>query len=282
MNLRHILQESWRGVSRNRTEFSLSTSVQAVCLTLLTLFFVITLNLAVVVRTAGRRIEVHAFLTDDADPAALRVRIGQIAGVARTSHITKTDALEELREELGADATLIDALEDNPLPTSIRIALHRGYGALEQLEQFEAKVSLLPGVAEVWSGRESLNRLDRLLRAAIAFGVAILIIVSLSVVFIAFQTAENSIVSRRREIDIMELVGASRMAVRSPFMIEATAQGLIGGLASFVIVFSLSRIAGALLPRPVFPTGLVLAFTLGLGSLLGLIGSLMALNRTRT
>ncbi len=279
MRVSHILQESGRGIIRNRAAFLLATSVQAVCLTLLTIFFVITLNLNAVVRAAGRRIEIHAFLTDDADPLPLQNRIGMLSGVADTRFVSRDSALAELRRDLGDDATLVDALDDNPLPASIRITLESGYGASNRLAEIERKIGLLPGVNEVWSGRESIARLDRMLRTAIGLGIAVLVIVALSITFIAFQTAETSILTRRHEIEIMELVGATRMTVRMPFMLEGTLQGLLGGLAAFLLNLLLVVVARAVLPAPVFPVGAVLIFTLLIGGFLGFLGSAIALNR---
>ena len=282
MKISHLLQETGRSIGRNRTGFALATTVQAVCLSLLALFFVITLNLSAFVEAAGRRIEVHAFLDDGADAVSPGDRISRITGVAETRYVGKDSALAELRQELGEDAALVDALEENPLPSAIRITLHRGFGGTEELAGFEHKVALLPGVDEVWSGRESLARLDRILRTSVALGIAVLIIVALSIIFVAFQTAEASILTRRREIEIMELVGATRAAVRAPFLAEGTLQGLAGGGVAFLLVLGLVAVARTVLPEPMFPVGAMLAFTLALGAILGLLGALIALNRTNT
>jgi cell division transport system permease protein len=107
----------------------------------------------------------------------------------------------------------------------------------------------------------------------------ILIIVCCAVAFIVFQTVESSIVSRRHEIEIMELVGASAATVRMPFVLEGTSQGLAGGLAAFVLVFILYRVVVSVIPAPVFPLGAVLAFDVLLGAALGLTGSAIALGR---
>ena len=280
MKTRYVLQETGRGIARNRTAFLLSTAVQAVCLTLLTVFFIVTINLNAVVRAAGRKVEIYAFLADDANVQSLIARVDLIDGVQNSRFVSKGEALEELRADLGQDASVVDALDDNPLPASIRIVLGSGFGAFERLEEIEHKVALLPGVTEVWSGRESLEKLDRILRAAIALGIGILVIVAVSITFIAFQAAETSIMSRRREIDIMELVGATRSAIQAPFLLEGIVQGLLGGTVAFLIVLVLVLVARTLLPAPVFPVLPVLAFALILGGVLGLLGSSIAFGRT--
>ena len=281
MQISHILQETGRSINRNRTAFFLATSVQAVCLTLLSIFLVLTFNLGAVVHSASKNIQLNVFLSPDADTQSLQGRIRRVTGVADTRLVTKEEALAELRTEMDKDAEVIDALGTNPLPASIRVSLLPGYASPAALASLEKKVGLLPGVTEVWSGRESLSKLDQILRTAIGIGIAILVIVSLSVIFIVFQTVDSSIVTRSSEIEIMELVGASRSTVQVPFILEGTLQGFLGGIIAFILVFILGRIISFVLPAPIFPFGSLLAIDLVLGGLLGFLGSVIALNRIR-
>ncbi len=277
----HVLREAARGIRRNRTAFLMAASVQTVCLTLLSIFGLGILNLSAVVRAARSGVEVHVFLTADADVAALEDRVRCLTGVTGTRYVSRDEALVELRQQLGEDAAAADALADNPLPASIRVSLAPGYVTEAALADVEAKLALFPGVSEVWSGREGLARLDRVLRAVVAIGIGLLIIVSLSVVFIVFQTVDSSIAGRAREIEIMELVGAPRSIVRLPFMLEGTAQGLAAGITAFLLTFVLVRAVAGVIPSPVVPVGLLLAGDVLLGALLGLAGSVLALDRLR-
>lgn len=277
MRAEHIIAETWRGISRRRGGFFLSTAVLAICLTLLSIFIVVTANVITLARWAGRRVEVYAFLADDADPELVRARIETLAGVASARYVSKQAALDELRADLGPDSTLVSALSDNPLPASIRIALSGGFAPSQLVAEIERKASLIPGVTEVWSGRETLARLDRIMRTILILDALVLAIVSLSVAFIVFGTVEAAVTARRREIEIMELVGAPRVAVRLPFMIEGALQGLTGGLASFLLTFGLHRIISTAIAAPIFPTLTVLAVNLLLGLLLGFTGAATAL-----
>ena len=279
MRIDYLLGESLRSIQRNRAAFVLATGVQGVCLTLLTISLVATFNVHSLIRSVGRTIEVHAFLADDADTSALLPRFRLLEGITDARYVSKDEALSELRRELGDDAGLIDALEDNPLPASVRATLERGFAATERLADVERKMGLLPGVVEVWSGRESLARLDRILRTAVLLGIAILVIVALSITFIAFQTAETAILTRRHEIAIMQLVGASRRDVRAPFLLETAAQGILGGVAAFLMTVLLVAACRYVLPDPVFPVWLALGFSTVVGAVLGLLGATIALDR---
>jgi cell division transport system permease protein len=109
--------------------------------------------------------------------------------------------------------------------------------------------------------------------------IGILVIVFCAVLFIAFQTVESSIASRRHEIQIMELVGATGATVRLPFLLEGTAQGILGGTAAFVLAMAFYRLAAVVIPATALPIGIVLLADLGLGALSGITGSAIALNR---
>lgn len=280
MPTRHILVETGRGIRRHATTFLLAASVQAVCLTLLGIFVVLAHNIGVVARSVARKIELHAFLSDDADAAAVQDRIRCITGVAGTRLVTQEDALAELQTELGTDAAILEALDANPLPASVRVSLQPG-SAAALLADVEAKIALLPGVTEVWSGQEPLARLGQLVRAAVWLGLALLIVVSLAVAFVVFQTVDSSIASRQREIEIMDLVGAGRSAIEAPFTLEGILQGLAAGACALIVVLLLVKLSSLVLPAAEVPVGTLVAVSLGLGSLLGLVGSRLALNRIR-
>jgi cell division transport system permease protein len=278
MKLDQVLRESWRRVSRNRGQFLLAAAVQAICLTLLSIFVVMTINVTGLIRSAGKRVEIYAFLDERADAETIRSRIALLTGVSGARYVTKEEALEELRADLGPDTGLVSTLGENPLPPSIRVNIAGGLSTADVVGDIEKKVELIPGVTEVWSGREFLARLDAVMRTVFALDALILVIVCCSVAFIVFQTVEASINAHRSEIEIMELVGAPRSAVRLPFVIEGAVQGLIGGVASFALVYALYRILRTTLSAPVFPTSTVVALDLGLGALLGLLGAVIALS----
>jgi cell division transport system permease protein len=279
MRLSYVFQETFRSISRNRGSFILAATVQAICLVLLSIFIVLTWNVIRLSAAASRRIELYAFVTDQAEPELLKGRIGALDGVAQARYVSKDEALAELRSDVGSDSGLIDALGENPLPPSVRVTVRPGFASAGELDAIEKKIMLMPGVTEVWSGKEMLERLGRITRTVMFLDIGILTIVFCAALFIAFQTVESSIASRRHEIEIMELVGATGATVRLPFVIEGTLQGILGGVAAFVLVLILHRITAAVIPASALPTGIVVLADLGLGALSGVAGSLIALNR---
>ncbi|MFO7675337.1 MAG: permease-like cell division protein FtsX [bacterium] len=273
-----LLQDAWRSIARNRAGFAMATSVQAVCLVLLGMFVLAAVGLAQFTTAARRQIEIQVFLEPDADAAATGGRIACLSGVSATRFVSREEALAELQSELDADSALLAVLETNPLPASYRVTLAAGADP-EELAGIEHKLALLPGVSEIWSGSETIARLGRILRVLVAVTAVVIVVASLAVVFIAFSTVEASLVARAREIEIMELVGATPASVRLPFVIEGCIQGLLGGAAAGLILLTLLALARAfIVPFPI-PLGPLAAGAAGLGLALGLAGSLFALGR---
>ncbi|MEO0085751.1 MAG: permease-like cell division protein FtsX [candidate division WOR-3 bacterium] len=287
MKASYLLRETGRTIARSRSAFLLAGAVQTVCLFLLSIFVLITINLSALIGAAGRKAEVYAFLDDAAaaDPGPLFERVGALDGITAVRLVSADSALAELRADLGADTLLISALETNPLPPSLRITVAPQSATPEALADLETKLNLIPGITEIWSGRETVAQLNRALRALIITDAIILTIVALSVIFVIFQTVQTSIAARSQEIEIMALVGATRLAVRLPFMLQGALQGLAGGLLAFAATFLLHRIVVSAVPAPFFPTLPLAALDAGLGLCLGLAGSSLALSRltdTRT
>jgi cell division transport system permease protein len=279
MALSSVLKESLRGVRRHRSAFLMSVSVQGICLLLFTLFAVITINLFSLLKVARDRVEVYAFITDDAIPDDLTASLKLVAGIHDVRYVSKAEALQELKQDLGEGSAIVDALGSNPLPASLRIKLAPGYTQPKNLEEVERKISIMPGVKEVWSGHELLTRLERIFTTALVLDIALLIIIGLAVVFIIFQSIESVIATRGKEIEIMRLVGATDAMVRGPFYWEGVLQGVVGGLIAFVLSLVLYQVALTQLPQPIFPIIGVLLFNLALGAVLGYMGADIALGR---
>jgi cell division transport system permease protein len=281
MKIGYLFKEALRTISRNRGQFFLASAVMAICLLMTAVFLILTFNVLKLTESAAARAEIYAFVSDEIaeEPSQLLQRIANIAGITAVRFVSKAEAFEELRYDIGSDTLLLSILGENPIPASVRLTLHPDYASVENVTALEEKLLLLPGITEVWSGKELLAQLNQALKTLIIIDILILIIVAISVIFIAFQTIENSIAARAQEIEIMELIGASQLAVRTPFLLQGTAQGVLGSLFAFLLIYGINKVVSAFIPKPFFPVGLVFFVTLGLGVIFGLGGSIMALHR---
>lgn len=236
----------------------------------------------------GARLSV--FLHEDVSPARaeeLSREIADEAQVAQTTLITPEAALEEFRQSSGlADALAL--LEDNPLPAVIVVQPLAGLepAALDVLSERlrgRSEVELVQ-LDRAWVQR--LQALLELLRRGIWVVAGLL---GLTVILVVGNTIRLDIQDRREEIVITKLIGGTDAFIRRPFLYEGLWYGVLGGLLAGVLVElgrwllggparELARLYGSSFGL----SGLGvsgLAALLGIGALLGLLGSWLAVGR---
>lgn len=278
MAINFLIKEGIKNIDRNKTSFFLSVGVSAACLLLLSLFLLLTNNLFRAKQQIEDKFEIYAFLTNEANVQNLLEQIALINGVKQVTYVSKEQALSELKNDLAEYASILDIIDRNPLPASFRIKIDPAYQLSKRLGELEEKISLLSGIKEIWSGKELLIRIQKIIRTVIGFDIAILIIVFLSIIFIVSRTVEATIVAKAREIEIMKLVGASNFMVRFPFYVEGFLHGIFGGLIAFLITIIIYLFASAQFPMLHFPWFLIFIFNILFSGFLGIGGSYLALS----
>jgi cell division transport system permease protein len=185
-----------------------------------------------------KELAVHVFVRDEAtnkEINALRElleadpRVKQPGGV---TFITKGQALEIMKKRA---PELTENLASNPLPASFDVVPNHG----EDTEGIALAVqnSKLAAVDEVTWGKEVSKRILQVARGIqIVFLIAIVVLLVASTIDIA-NTIRLSIFARRREVEVMKLVGATNWFVRGPFMLEGLMTGLVGSLAAILLLF---------------------------------------------
>jgi cell division transport system permease protein len=234
-----------------------------------------------------RELAVHIFIKDGATTRQVdelrvllesddRVKVGGI------DFITKAEALAIMRKR---SPELTQNLLSNPLPASFDVLPVRG----EDTEGIARTVqsSKLAAVGEVRWGKEVSQRILQIARAIqIVFLIAVVILLAASTILIA-NTIRLSIFARRREIEVMKLVGATNWFVRGPFMLEGVLTGLVGSVAAVILLFvgreiAIPQILGHIQDDPdvralAFTWTAAILIMIGLG--IGALGSGLTLRR---
>ena len=183
------------------------------------------------------------------------------------------------------DPKMLGALEATDLPTSFRVKPSNPDAAVvkEMANSYAPKT----GVYSVDFPDEQVRQVQRAalkIRLWLLLGVVALLAASVVLIFIAIQTA---VFSRRREIEVMRLVGATNWFIRIPFIIEGIIQGLIGGALATSFTWALgvawksagSSLEDSLLSKFIW-TGdqqrMTFILLLGLGSVVGAVGSFVS------
>ena len=190
-----------------------------------------------------RELAVHVFIADQATEKQtneLRVLLESDDRVkpGGITFISKSKALAIMRKR---NPELTANLASNPLPASFDVVPIRG----EDTEAIAIGVqkARLPAVDTVRYGKEVSQRILQIARAIqIVFLIAVFVLLAASTILIA-NTIRLSVHSRRREIEVMKLVGASNWYVRGPFMLEGLLTGLAGSVAAVILLFVSREIA---------------------------------------
>ena len=279
MALRIGIREGIRTITRNASLFLLSLLVTSISLFLLSLFAFVTVNLYHFLNILDEKIEIIAFLEENADYTALRSNILRINGVREVIYISSDQALKDLQAELQDTEEVLSVFETNPLPASLRIKLISKFRNAQGLEEISGKVMLLRGIRETIYGGELVDQLKRITNIITVFDIGLLLIIIFSVVFVIFQTIKLTIFARATEIDIMKLVGASNSFIAIPFTFEGIVQGILGGLIAFVFTVVTNRVAVSFLSNVYFPQGYFFLGSLVCGLIFGTLGSSIALRK---
>jgi cell division transport system permease protein len=177
---------------------------------------------------------------NDATPKQIDAVRAQLAGDARNKEfrfISKEDALVEMKEKY---PELTNNLARNPLPASYEIIPKRA----EDVQAIAADLEPVPpGVQEVKYGEKKAERVlqvAKIVGGIFLVGSVILLVAS---TILIGNTIRLSIFSRRREIEVMKLVGASNWFVRAPFMVEGLLCGLAGSVLAVVLLLLAKQFA---------------------------------------
>jgi cell division transport system permease protein len=171
----------------------------------------------------------------------LEQRILALSGVVETRFISKEEALALLKKQMKGQPSLFEDLKENPLPDAFEIRVKAIPDLKEGIAKLATGIKGFPHVEAVEYGQKWLGRFSRVLdlfrMTAYAMGVLFL----MAAVFIVANTIRLLLYSRREEIEIMRLVGASDHFIKAPFYIEGLIHGALGsilGVSTLLVVFA--------------------------------------------
>jgi cell division transport system permease protein len=166
----------------------------------------------------------------------LQQTIAALDGVAACRFVPKEEALQELRRQLPASSSLLDNLEDNPLPDAFEVGLGTGSAGWVRVGAIAARIGALAEVEAVEYGRKWVELLQGVLQLVPAAGAVVIGLFALSAVAIVGGTTRLVVYSRRDEVEILRLIGAAERFIKAPFYLGGALQGLVGGAAGLALL----------------------------------------------
>jgi cell division transport system permease protein len=201
-------------------------------------------------------------------------------------HLTKADAYSEFKRIFRRNPDLVNSIRAQDLPESFRVVPKRA----ELTEVVKGEFRTQQGVDSVTTPGEALKGLIDVTNTVkyIFYGISLVLLASS--LFLIVNTIRLATFARRREIEVMKLVGASNWFVRIPFIAEGMVQGLVGAGLAIIAVASLKHFGfdQAFNDRNSFfaeffvttgDTTWIAFLVLGLGIVIGVIGASIGLRR---
>lgn len=274
-----FFREAWRAFRAHRGLTLTAIFSMTAALALCGVFLLVSHNVQRTLDSLGDRREIVVYLKDEAgdqDVRALQDKIGQYYGTS--TFVSRAQAWTEFTQQVG-DPELLQAVETNPLPASLRVRLRPELQNFASMDTCARQIEQFPEVEAVRFGAEWVHRLDQVDDGARQAAVACGALVALAIVFVLYTTLRLSVMARRPQIEIMYRLGSGDRFIALPFVIEAVAEAAISALLALGLVYALQVLLSRHLDNIVFlPNEWSLAFVGG-AVLLAWIASSLALTR---
>jgi len=281
LKLDYAIRETGANLSRNVTITIASVLTVAVSLALVGA----SLMLGAAVRNATARwqggIEFVVFLNPDATQQQID-SVGRdlqdSPEVEKTTFVDQKAAYDEFKQLFADSPEMVDAVSPEILPPSYRVVpLNKDLEVVQSLgKQFEGK----PGVRDVVFASDTIRAIQDFTGSITKIIIVVAVILLGAALLLVLNTIRMAMFARRREIEVMKLVGATNSFIRGPFVLEGLVQGIVGALVAIGVLWAFKPVFEGWLPKAQdFP--LVAGFTVGTGELalifagLGVVGCLV-------
>jgi len=235
--VRLLFSEAWSSIRMNLSTTFAATMTVLIGMCLLGLFLALGTWVLSWSNHVQKELQVHVYFQSDATQqqeaaVAARLRNDPRVKPGGVEFVSKAEALEQMKKNF-KDLTRIP-LPSNPLPDSYTVTPLKA--AYTPLIGKKVKAAGWSGVDNVRWGSETAKRVLTIAKViSLVFLIAVILLVVASTLLIA-NTIRLSIFARRREIEVMKLVGATNWFIRGPFMLEGLVCGLVGSVLAVILL----------------------------------------------
>lgn len=205
---------------RNRFMSVASIATVAISLFILGIFMTLVANLDYFAENLESQVEITVYLKDGATQAdidSVARRLQALPDVKSVTFTDKNQAMDILKERMKDQPGILDALEGkNPLPSSYEVTFTQP----EAVRRTADIVADYPEVEGTHYGQEIIEQLFKITTIIRWGGIALIVFLTLAMLFIISNTIRLTVFARRKEIAIMKYVGATNWFIRWPFLLE--------------------------------------------------------------
>ena len=224
--------------------FFTAISTVAITLFMVGFFLILVYDVQAILSSVKSQVEVAVYLKDNATQEFkdyLESEIKSWEEVSEVVFVSKEQALEKFKQD-NEGSDILKEIQGNPLPASFEIRLQ----SPEKVEQIALRFltkdgTFIDGVDEVIYGQNYVQKLFSITAIAGSIAFLIIIMLLLAAIVLIYNTIRLSIHARRKEIEVMKLVGATNWFVRIPFLFEGFFEGIVGSIIAVIMLFFMSN-----------------------------------------
>ncbi|GGQ64730.1 permease-like cell division protein FtsX [Couchioplanes azureus] len=238
MRFKYVLNEVLVGLWRNVTMTIAMIITMSVSLTMLGASVLMYMQVDQMKDFYFGKVEVSVFLNDNVSEAE-RAAIGQAIDasplVQSKEYESREAAYEKFKVLWRNSPDFVNSVRADSLPESYRVKLKDP----EQYEAFNQQIAKTPGIQDIVDQRELLDKIFKIFNTVQVMALGVAAFMALAALLLVGNTIQVAAYSKRREVAVMKLVGASNWFIQAPFVLEAVVAGLIGAILGFGIIFTL-------------------------------------------
>jgi len=214
----------------------LNISIMGIALSLPVGVYVLQQNVQVLAAQSAGTPQISVFMARDASQDEVMQtgkKLGQLDSIERVEFVPRKQALEELKHSTGL-SDVIGSLNQNPLPDAYIV--YPKMAAPDALEALRDELAKWPKIDHVQLDSAWARKLEALLGFVRLAVLILAVLLSVALVAITFNTIRLQILTKRDEIEVSKLIGATHAFIRRPFLYFGLLQGLLGGAAAWLII----------------------------------------------
>ncbi len=294
---KYFFSETFTSFKRNFLMGFTAITTVAITLFIVGFFTVLVFDIQSIIKSIKGQVELAVYLQDNISPQLkdyIETEVNSWEETGDIKYVSKEQALDRFREQ-NEGSDILKEIQGNPLPASFEITLNDPEKVeLVALRFLDKDGNYIEGIDDVVYGQTYVRRLFSITAIIGTIAFIIIIVLLLATIVLIFNTIRLSIYARRKEIEVMKLVGATNWFVRIPFLFEGFFEGFLGSIISAVLLYLLGNFLLIRGERVIVDTmrikelailgsGHVIVYVyiglIVLGGLLGIISSAIALRR---
>ena len=235
----NIFKTTFTNIKSNKQLFFASVGTITIALSILGLFLFVYINLNSVLSFWNDQVQVIVYLDDEisnGDKKKLEKTFSSNPEVSSFDYVSREKAWDNFQSMFSEKSSFLKGMGFNPLPASYNLAIKNSPNRLEVIQSLAQKLNQQDGVESVEYGEEWISRFEAFMILMRVFLLALGALLCLGAVLIISNTVKLSVLSRKNEIELMLLTGATPGFIRFPFFLEGILHGLLGAFISLSLM----------------------------------------------